>query len=276
MDNFQNFALDLHDVLVNLKDITLYESRRKEEPKNPFNKFGRRSFSQSDEDGLTLEIIKRLGFNKGNFAEFGVGNGTENNTLLLASLGWNGFWVDASELAFKYKMSNKFTHYKRLINLDNVLETFIEGCNYIKREKINYISFDFDNNDYYLVKKLLDNNVHPEVFVVEYNSKFIPPIEWVVDYDPNSSWNFDDYFSASLTSYVKLFEQHDYFLVCCNHFTGANAFFIKNEYRDKFKEVPSDINDIWVEPRYYIPHKYGHRSSPRTAQVVINRLVDNR
>jgi hypothetical protein len=32
--------------------------------------------------------------------EFGVGDGTENNTLVLLSIGWRGAWVGGENLAF--------------------------------------------------------------------------------------------------------------------------------------------------------------------------------
>ena len=47
-------------------------------------------FSQSDEDGITIEILKRLKMGKGFFLELGVGDGTENNSLLLLAMGWKG------------------------------------------------------------------------------------------------------------------------------------------------------------------------------------------
>ena len=59
--------------------------------KNPLNRFGAKYFSQTDEDGITLEIIRRLGITAGTFAELGVGNGIENNTLILLASGWRGF-----------------------------------------------------------------------------------------------------------------------------------------------------------------------------------------
>ena len=70
---------------------------------NPLNSYGKKGFSQTDEDGLTFEIIRRLKIKKGRYAEFGVGDGLENNTLLLAALGWKGFWVGGEDLIFKYK-----------------------------------------------------------------------------------------------------------------------------------------------------------------------------
>ena len=55
-------------------------------PKNPLNKFGKRCYSQCDEDGITLEIVRRLNIKKGVFFEFGCDNGTQNNTLILIIL----------------------------------------------------------------------------------------------------------------------------------------------------------------------------------------------
>lgn len=45
---------------------------------NPLNKFGAKVFSQTDEDGITLEITRRIfGEAPQFFWEFGVGDGTE-------------------------------------------------------------------------------------------------------------------------------------------------------------------------------------------------------
>jgi hypothetical protein len=33
-------------------------------------------------------------------AEFGVSDGMENSTLVLAALGWSGFWVGGEQLKF--------------------------------------------------------------------------------------------------------------------------------------------------------------------------------
>ena len=49
-------------LLVLVKDLLIKNSRlsRKKQFKNPLNYFGRKCFSQTDEDGITLEIIRRL------------------------------------------------------------------------------------------------------------------------------------------------------------------------------------------------------------------------
>ena len=81
-------------------DIEVYvydESLVRSHP-NPLNRCGKKVFSQNEEDGITYEIIRRIGVQNGVFAEFGVGDGLENNTILLALLGWKGFWVGGQEL----------------------------------------------------------------------------------------------------------------------------------------------------------------------------------
>src|SRR5579859_2977818 len=68
---------------------------------NPLLRYGGKVYSQNDEDGITFEILRRMGIANGVFAEYGVGNGVENNTLSLAALGWSGLWVGAGDLAFQ-------------------------------------------------------------------------------------------------------------------------------------------------------------------------------
>jgi hypothetical protein len=75
--------------------------------KNPLNHFGAKYFSQTDEDGITLEIVKRIGIACGTFAELGVGNGLENNTLILLANGWRGFWLGGEELSFNHHLNPK-------------------------------------------------------------------------------------------------------------------------------------------------------------------------
>ena len=78
-------------LIVALKDLLIKNTnlQRKKTYKNPLNYYGKKCFSQTDEDGITLEIINRLKIDNGNYAEFGVGNGLENNTIILSALGWN-------------------------------------------------------------------------------------------------------------------------------------------------------------------------------------------
>lgn len=229
---------------------------------NPLNAFGKKCFSQTDEDGITLEILKRLKcIEQGTFAEFGVGNGTENNTLILKALGWSGFWVGGEDLAFEIKEDNQtFSYLKNWITRDNILELTHTGMQKIVAKELDVISLDLDGNDIYLVEKLLSDGFLPKLFIVEYNAKFPPAIKWQIDYNPNHTWQNDDYFGASLGSFTDLFKKHHYQLVCCN------AFYVRDEFSEAFNDVPKDIDNIYVPPRYYLYRSYGHKNALKTIE----------
>jgi hypothetical protein len=244
---------------------------------NPLNRCGRKVFSNGDEDGITFEIIRRIGIECGVFAEFGVGDGLENNTIFLASLGWKGFWVGGQELAFSPvpiisgARSTDFAFLREFIDRTNILSLAYRGLEAIAEIGIDVLSLDLDGNDIYLLEELLSGGILPKVFIVEYNAKFPPPIRWKIEYDPLHRWSFDDYFGASLMVVCDLFEKHGYFLVCCNSATGSNAFFVRAEYCNAFRDVPSDVNVLWAPPRYN-RGKYGHPVSPKTVALIMKNI----
>lgn len=243
---------------------------------NPFNRFGRKTFSQNDEDGLTFEIIRRIGLERGTFAEFGVGNGLENNTLALAAAKWRGFWAGNEDLAFdpnpERRQAVKFAYIKTFITRANLLEIIRVGLESIGKQQLDLISVDLDGIDIYLVELMLANAIAPKVFIVEYNAKFIPPIDWRVDYADDFKWDSTDYMGASFSAFHNVFKANDYFPVCCNAFSGSNAFFVRNEYRSLFPDVPAEIDRIWRPPLYFLHHHYGHPQSVRTVANIFRDL----
>lgn len=255
-----------------LYDLTLREQTEalRRNHVNPLNRSGRKIFSQTDEDGITYEILDRLGVGiDGTYAEFGVGNGLENNTLALALRGFRGFWVGGQELAFSVPNSRKFTYLKNWITRDNIVALARQGMAAISASQLDVVSLDLDGNDLYFCDELLVNGILPKLFIVEYNAKFPPPTEFTIDYDPNHRWLDDDYFGASLSLFNKLFVKHGYRLVCCNAHSGANAFFVNERYAAAFDDVPTDIARLYIEPRYHLLRRYGHRNSPRTAELIL-------
>jgi len=113
--------------IANLTDLVVQINNelRRDRSRNPLNDYGYKCFSQSDEDGITLEILRRIGgVDKGVFAEFGVGNGTENNTLILAAMGWRGFWVGGEKLAFDVRPPAQigFAYIRDWVTRDNIVD----------------------------------------------------------------------------------------------------------------------------------------------------------
>lgn len=260
--------------MVGLKDLLLdFQTKQiQQSHPNPLNRFGLKCFSQTDEDGITLEILRRLDIEKGSFAEFGVGNGLENNTLILAAMGWKGFWVGGEDLAFSCSSSNNFNYMKTWITKENIVQCARSGMESVSVNSLDVVSLDLDGNDIYFVAELLENSVRPKLFIVEYNAQFIPPARFQIAYDPLHCWKGDNYFGAALSNFNDVFEQHGYRLVCCNSHTGANAFFVRREFDCLFSDVPLDIREIYSPPRYHLYSNYGHRQSVKTVEKIIADL----
>lgn len=250
----------IYDLLLN-KELLF----KKENHLNPINKKARfYGFSQNDEDSITLDILKRLNLNNGYFVEFGVGNGLENNSIILLSLNWHGSWFGGEDLAFKISNNSKLNFKKIWITKDNILDLYLS-----LNKKADLISLDLDGNDFYLAEQLLLNEVCPDLFIVEYNGKFPPNVNFKIQYDPNHTWDGGDYFGASLLAFNELFIKFDYKLVCCN-LTGANAFFVKNKFSNLFSDIPESLFDIYNEPFYFLRNRRMHPTSPKTLEFLVN------
>jgi hypothetical protein len=218
--------------------------------KNPLNKFGHRCFSQNDEDGITIEICRRLGLTAGSYAEFGVSDGRENNTLILAAMGFKGFWVGNMEV-FRTEKPGIFKYKKSWITLDNIYPLTCDSMSSLDIAELDFISLDLDGNDYYFIENLLANKVNPKVFILEYNARFPPPVRFKIDYNPDHKWEGGDYFGASLSTFEELLETAGYTLVCCNS-TGNNAYFLRNDCMKNFHDVPRGAHNLFVPSRHFM------------------------
>ena len=263
------------EMLLSLREESLWfhSKNLQQNRKNPFNKFGRRVFSQTDEDGITIEIIRRLGLihdqdslEKPTYAELGVGDGTENNTLVLASLGWKGFWVDSQALLTKHSSSPRWKFYQSWITRDNVVDLVKTGMTELGADQLDLLSIDIDGIDLIIARKILASGVKPKIVIVEFNTKFAPPIKFEIKYNPSHTWAHNDYYNASITSWNELMVNEGYKLICCNSNTGANAFFVKKEFQVLFPEVPEDLEDIYVEPTYFLPQRFAHPIALQTLE----------
>ena len=245
--------------------------------KNILNKSGRKFYSQSDEDGILMEILNRIKIKKGNFLEIGVcglnsKNGTENNTIILLMMGWKGIWVDSVDLDIKLFDKSKLDFVKKFLKKENCYETldYIVEKSKVDKKNFNVISVDIDGNDFYITEAILKKGFEPDCFIVEYNGKFPPPIIYNMPYKENYVWKGGDEQGSSIQFWVNFFEKFNYSLVCCN-ITGTNAFFINNKHMDKFTDIPKDINQIYYPPDYNWFTQIGHQASTETIEYFINK-----
>jgi hypothetical protein len=192
--------------------------------------FNKKNFilkSKSQNDNLESEFLQKIinKINNKSFLEIGFSPFEFNNIHLMIK-NFKGHLVDCNiKNVIFMKLLNFFHNYS--VKISNI---FLNEKNIISILKSSYgiFSIDIDGNDYWLTKKVLENNVDFEVFIVEYNSTFLDKTI-TVPYDCNfnrhekhaSGW----YHGASLNAFIKLFAKRNYALV--KTIGGVNAFFVK-------------------------------------------------
>lgn len=252
----------------------VYQSRLQRHD-NPFARnYSQRYTSQSDEDGLTLEICRRIGILRhGTFLEIGVGDGSENNTLILLMHGWRGAWIGCETLRYPPYKSLSFIN--AWVTRDNAPTLYQDSLVSIgAANEYDLWSIDTDGNDIYFLEALLRTcKIQPKVIICEYNAAIPPTVSWSMPYNPNFNWKAtkkrDAYFGASLLAFVELLGRYDFTLVACNPHTGVNAFFVSNEYADLFEDAERDISRIYASPFYRYSNRFGYQFS----HALIDSLV---
>lgn len=195
------------------------------------NKYERTIYSQGGDDGIITEIFKRIGTTDSYFLEFGVGDGTQNNTVALLLQNWKGFWIEGNNTYFnkiqknlrQYIDSKKLQVVESFITAENIEKIFTQ--NYVPKE-FDFLSIDIDGNDYWIWNAI--TNYSPRVVVLEYNAAYGPEINFIPTYSPDYVWKRTNFYGSSLSALTKLATEKGYSLVACS-FLGNNVYFVRND-----------------------------------------------
>jgi len=215
---------------------------------------GFRVYSQFDEDGMIAEIFRRIGERSRIFVEFGAGDGTENCTAFLLMQGWKGLWIEggpervvrirrlrSDEIALRH-----LSVVEAYVNPDTI-DGLVSAAGFAG--EIDLLSVDIDGNDYHVLERI--SAVKPRVVVVEYNSKFPPPVSWIMKRNDAHVWDESDQQGASLAALAAMMDRKGYALVGCS-IAGVNAFFVAKELAAaKFAE-PFAPETHYHPPRFYL------------------------
>lgn len=215
-------------------------------------RFGRKQFSQNDEDGILAEIFRRIGSTTRTFIEIAAGDGKENCTAALLTQGWSGLWVecdDANINSIKSRWPGEISSGRLQV-----------ASEYVRRESINEVIasagfkdgidllvMDIDSNDYHLLNVM---EARPRVLCVEYFGMEAPPSRWIMPYEeaPGGDWTRPT--GASLQAYEELMAAKGYSLVGTT-IAGMNSFFVRSDLvEDKF-HAPFTAYNHYNPPRYW-------------------------
>lgn len=177
-------------------------------------------YSQNGEEGLILEVLKRLKIETGNCVEIGGNNGKWlSNTALLIDKGWTGKFVEADfdlwqDCCNNWKGNDKVKAVCSFVSADNANAFIDTDC--------DVLSIDVDGKDYEIFKAM---EAKPKIVIVEIDSS-IPP-----DQDRFNSEGGSGYLPM-----VQLGIEKGYFLLC---HTG-NLVFVDKQYKKLFPEIKGD------------------------------------
>lgn len=246
----------LFDMLINRPRRAFHTWRWKRcQTEKSLSHFESKTFSQFGEDGIIAEIFSRIGEGERFFVEFGMGDGSECCTRKLAveSL-WNGVLIEGNPTDVEsarrlYALSAGVKITGSFITAENILDLFEAQC--VPSEP-DLLVVDIDGNDYWVWDRIL-TLYRPRVVVIEYNARWVPPVEWIMPYNPDHSWARCAFFGASLTSLWKLGRRYGYSLVGCSS-NGVNAFFVRNDGSEK-QFLGHDLGAEF----HYAPPTHGQR-----------------
>lgn len=237
----------------------LLKAPRYQEPKRVTPHEGQ-VFSQSGEDGVIAEIFRRVGVSQRTFAEVGVGDGLENNTVCLLAQGWQGGWVDGNpdsarriRTTFKRELdTGRLKFREAFVTRENIAGLLAELA--VPTEP-DLLSLDIDVNTYWIWGALAVHRAR--VVVVEYNATWPPAVDWKAEYQASAVWDGSMHFGASLKAFELLGRQLGYSLVGCD-LGGANAFFVREDLIGNHFAAPFTAENHYEPARYWLGRRNGH------------------
>ena len=225
-----------------------------------FQKYKKNIYSQNGEDGIVLEILKRLKLNPKNrwCCEFGAWDGIHgSNTFnLVKNLNYNAVYIEGEKNKFK-DLLNTRKKFKRIIPFNKFVEHKKNSLNsldkILKKTKISknfdILSIDIDSHDLAVWKSL--KKYRPKIVIIEINSGLYPGIKQI---------HGNGKIGNSFTSTVEYAKKKNYQLVC---HTG-NCIFIDIKYSKKLrihkkflnnKNVDLLFDKSWFKKREYFIKK---------------------
>jgi hypothetical protein len=195
-------------------------------------------YSQWGEDGICNWLLDQLPNIPETFVEFGVENYTESNTrLILKVRNWRGLVIDGSQKNVD-DIKGQDIYWKHdlkalcaFIDRDNI-NNIIESAGIVG--DIGLLSIDIDGNDYWVWQAI--RVISPAIVVCEYNAVLgdVYPISvpYRSEFQRTKADPSNLYFGASIKAMILLGQSKGYTFVGSTS-TGANAFFVRNDYAEQ-------------------------------------------
>jgi hypothetical protein len=193
--------------------------------------FARNTYSQTGEDGIIANVLKKIPHLDGWCVEFGAWDGQHlsNTCRLIREDSYSAVLIEADPVRFQ-ELKTAFSNCRGEVYTFNGFvgwdgESKLES--WLARTPIphefDFLSIDIDGNDYHVWNAL--RTYRPKVVCIEHNPTIHPDVEYVQLADPTVQQG------SSLLSLTKLGKDLGYELIAV---TFYNAIFVRSEWFSAF------------------------------------------
>jgi hypothetical protein len=241
-------------------------------------KFHQNIFSQSGQDGIIEEILRRLDLKHGVFVEFGAWDGIHlSNCRYLLFKNWQGVFIEADPLKFSklkenYGSNKNVTLINKFITMSGP-DSLDQTLTNLNVKSIDLLSVDIDGLDYRVLETL---TLRPKVIIMEGGAAITPFCKTRIPEDIAAN-----NISQSLAVLVKLAKTQGYVSVC--YF--QDLYLVRNDLADPFhdySESPIELYRDWyfalsnsARDQFLNHYRYEGSLVSKLEQVVLGRFEKN-
>lgn len=222
-----------------------------------------KKYSQCGEEGYIIYILSKIidfvnikQSQKFVAVDIGAWDGEHlsNTKILEDDLGFNRVMIDGDT-------RGNASVYQAFVTAENISTVLMDaGCPKIPE----LLCIDIDGNDIYVLDAIMMAGYSPLAVVAEFNPIHQPDLSLAIQYNPEHTWNEDDYYGFSFAAGQKWANKWGYTLIFQND--DLNMYFVKNDSLAKSLGVDvSEINKM-IPPVTYQQRNY-HPKSPKTNWV---------
>lgn len=176
-------------------------------------------YSQFGEDGYLAFMINQIGVKKPGFVlDIGAGDPDGNSNVR--------YFIEKKE--FNYLLIDGAVTHPMVANLFVTAENIVP---FLKERAIpvafDILSIDIDGNDYHVLQAVMQAGYRPRIVIAEINPIFDIKESFAMKYNPEHTWQNDDYYGMSLKAATLLMQQHGYMIVFVSD--SLNAYYVRKE-----------------------------------------------
>lgn len=203
-------------------------------------------YSQSGEESVLDQMLKKMNIQKGFFVEFGGCDGKLlSNTRFLAERGWEGAFIECDNQFFPklYETCSQFSHVQGIKEFvtatadDRRGKTldFIQST-YFPNKEIDVLSIDIDGPDYLILENL---QCRPKIICIESSGYWHPSLKTKIP-DEIAVKNL----GQPLSVIIDIAKAKGYEPVC---FLTVNLFLVRKDFYHLFSSIDNSCETLWLE-----------------------------